>query len=611
MPPSPPGHLSDPISSNETETETPIIDAAQAVLRLVQCSRCSRPLHIPLRLPCGNTLCRGCLPPLHRRNGITYPGNEERKQGFTCLSCLRDHCVGDCGTDVLLTRLVEVFDEVLAPPRSSTTTTSSDVAAGGSDLDTPGVDEGGYTLKWKSSGETHTATVEGGGGLLGCIYALVREGRFGFNATEIRGEGYGRLDQGKTTAASFARLKNAIRNELDCHVCYSMILDPLTTTCGHTFCQGCVAMVLDHSDLCPVCRRKLNLASTVHSEPINRRVSELMENLFPDEVAARREASIRDGTNLSETTLPLFVSALSLPTMPTFLHIFEPRYRLMIRRVMQTQGRKFGMVMYNRAGRIQEGLGRSPFLRYGTVLVVDRCEVLPDGRSLVVATGTSRFKVVSSEVVDGYHVGRVQRIDDLSITEEESREAAETSAAVDSNPPPMTSLERPLETMSTQDLLQISLDFVRRQQGQGAPWLRPRTLLAYGNVPIDPAQFPWWFASVLPVWEEEKYALLSAPSVRERLKITARWVRKLESRNCRPSPRLCPYPSDSGDRDNRIHAVVIKRVYCVYTILHVGLCLLWLWLSVQRNGCPGGPVFFKWRPRIQDNPSYALIAPAS
>ncbi|KAL5359811.1 PUA-like domain-containing protein [Aspergillus floccosus] len=483
---------SSPTPSLPSTDQTSDIPLTQAVLRLIQCSQCSRPLQTPLRLPCGNTVCRGCLPPLHRRRGVTYPATEERKDGFTCSACLGEHCVGDCGTDVLLTRLVEVFDEVLR----------SDATEAG---ESPNGEDG----------------LRGG---MEELYALIRANRFDYNAYGGTCERDGQTDA--RSAMVLARLTERLRGELDCHVCYSLILDPLTTCCGHTFCHRCVAMVLDHSDLCPVCRRKLNMSSTLQCEPVNKRVAALIETLFPEQIASRREASALEESNPNETSLPLFVSSLSLPTMPTFLHIFEPRYRLMIRRVMQSRGRKFGMVMYNRAGRLQEGLGRSQFLQYGTVLVVDRYELLPDGRSLVVATGVSRFKVLGSVLVDGYHVGRIQRVEDISITEEEAREALETSAtAVDA----VEGSERPLDSMSTQELFQFGLDFVRRQHGQGAVWLRPRALLAYGDIPTDPVRFPWWFASILPVWEEEKYALLSATSVRERLKITARWIRKLES----------------------------------------------------------------------------------
>ncbi|GAB1200090.1 hypothetical protein APSETT444_009457 [Aspergillus pseudonomiae] len=376
---------------------------------------------------------------------------------------------------------------------------------------------------------TVVKSAEAAGGLLEGMYGLVKCGRFDYDASDLKFEIHEPIHQDNQR---FERLKDAVRNELDCQVCYSLILDPLTTSCGHTFCRGCVVMALEHSDLCPACRRKLNMASTVKSEPTNKRISDIMETLFPEEVALRRDTSAQEATAPDdEAIIPLFISSLSLPTMPTFLHVFEARYRLMIQRVMQTRERRFGMVMYNRAGRFQQGLGRSQFMQYGTALVVDRYELLPDGRSLVVATGLYRFKVLSSYVLDMYYVGRIQRLDDISVIEEENREALETSVAdASSLSAADASGEQPLESMSTQQLFQLGLDFVRKQHSQAAPWLHPRVLLAYGDIPTEPSHFPWWFASVLPVWEEEKYKLLSTTSVRERLKITARWVRKLDSR---------------------------------------------------------------------------------
>ncbi|KOC17226.1 putative ATP-dependent protease (CrgA) [Aspergillus flavus AF70] len=440
--------------------------------------------------------------------------------GFTCHwgtdnGCAGEHCLGDCGADVLLSRLVDVFDAVLCN------------SSAGSEA--PLGNECGFRVTWTGLRGDQPGTVaksaDAAGGLLEGMYDLVKCGRFDYDASDLKFEMHEPIDQENQR---FERLKDAVQNELDCQVCYSLILDPLTTSCGHTFCRRCVAMALDHSDLCPACRRKLNMASTVKSEPTNKRISDIIETLYPEQVALRRDTSAQEVTALDdEAILPLFVSSLSLPTMPTFLHVFEARYRLMMQRVMQSRGRRFGMVMFNRAGRFQQGLGRSQFMQYGTALVVDRYELLPDGRSLVVATGLYRFKVLSSYMLDMYYVGKIQRVDDISVIEEENREALETSVADASG-------EQPLESMSTQQLFQLGLDFVRKQHRQAAPWLHPRVLLAYGDIPTEPSHFPWWFASVLPVWEEEKYTLLSTTSVRERLKITARWVRKLESRECDP-----------------------------------------------------------------------------
>ncbi|PYI30151.1 hypothetical protein BP00DRAFT_437037 [Aspergillus indologenus CBS 114.80] len=460
----------------------------------IQCARCSQILRSPLRLPCGNSICRSCLPPIYQRTGITYPANEERKHGFLCYwgkadACTGEHCLGDCGADVLLSRLADVFEEVLADDRGD------------------GSSQGASTVTWKASRDesqemtTQCETI--GTDLLKGIYCLVKEGRFDYDASE----------------RSYTKLKNAIRNELDCQVCYSLILDPLTTPCGHTFCRDCVTMVMDHSDLCPVCRRKLNMSLTSRREPSNLRISTILETLFPEQLAMRKDGTSDDDDAAAaddEQTLPLFVNSLSFPTMPTFLHIFEPRYRIMMRRVMETRGKKFGMVTYNRGSRPQPGLGRSEFMQYGTVLMVDRYELLPDGRSLVIATGVSRFKVSSSEVVDGYHVGRVQRVEDMPITEEERLESLETSVTMEA--PPAASADpadTPIEVLPTQQLFQMALDFIDEQRRKGVAWLHPRVLMAYGDAPTDPALFPWWLASVYPLWEDDKYSLLATTSVRD------------------------------------------------------------------------------------------------
>ncbi|KAL0175891.1 hypothetical protein M9458_028221, partial [Cirrhinus mrigala] len=44
--------------------------------------------------------------------------------------------------------------------------------------------------------------------------------------------------------------------------------------------------------------------------------------------------------------IPIFVCTVAYPGIPCPLHIFEPRYRLMMRRCMETGTKKFGMCSY-------------------------------------------------------------------------------------------------------------------------------------------------------------------------------------------------------------------------------------------------------------------------
>jgi Lon protease-like protein len=247
---------------------------------------------------------------------------------------------------------------------------------------------------------------------------------------------------------------------------------------------------------------------------------------------------------MGDLDTPLFICTLSFPSMPTFLHIFEPRYRLMIRRAMESGERKFGMLLHNPTMSSQGDLGPVPFYQYGTLLHIISMQLLPDGRSLIETTGVSRFRVLRYGTLDGYTVGQIQRIDDISLTDEENLEASETSQS--SHPHALSAAEhfgappyhgrprRPpgvldLDTTSTKDLMEIATRFVRTMQAQSAPWLQTRVLQVYGEFPNDPALFPWWFASILPIMDAEKYKLLETKSVRQRLKICVGWILRIEA----------------------------------------------------------------------------------
>ena len=382
------------------------------------------------------------------------------------------------------------------------------------------------------------------GGRLLATFTMAEIGELRYDAevayTPITGGGdaYGHLDR-----ALLEHLKEVTRGEMDCQVCYATMLDPLTTPCGHTFCRKCVARILDHSSGCPACRRPLYIPpGAPASYPSNNCLSKLLLTLCPETVAIRAEQVEQEETALramqgdpltDQHEIPLFVCTLAYPEMPTFLHVFEPRYRLMIRRAMESGTRRFGMVLHNSRGVPQGPLGRAPFMQHGTLLHVENMQLLPDGRSIIETRGLHRFRVLEHGVLDGYAVARVERVHDVPLPEEEALEADEVSSAAASaaaTPPSPTSAAGPppLAALSTLELLHIGTDFVARMRAAAAPWLAANYAAAYGPMPDDPALFPYWFASVLPIAEQEKYRLLPTRSVRERLKITAGWVRRVE-----------------------------------------------------------------------------------
>jgi Lon protease-like protein len=188
--------------------------------------------------------------------------------------------------------------------------------------------------------------------------------------------------------------------------------------------------------------------------------------------------------------------------------------------------RQFGLVMYNRYSEPQGELGNVHFYHYGTMVRIAEAQSSMSGVSMVELQGQYRFRVTSHSLIDGYSVGTVERIDDVDVAEEERIEAEETSAPPAEDEDPNTpSIDR----MSTQDLLALVKDFISRNQARSTGWLQQNVLDVHGQPPDDAAAFPWWFASVVPLIDEEKYKLLPTRTVRERLKIVAQWVRRIEA----------------------------------------------------------------------------------
>lgn len=78
------------------------------------------------------------------------------------------------------------------------------------------------------------------------------------------------------------------------------------------------------------------------------------------------------------------------------------RYRLMLRRCIESSSPRFGMVLPPR----ESAAGAT---EYGTMLEIRSVQMLNDGRSMIETVGSWRFKVLEKGTLDGYSVGRVER----------------------------------------------------------------------------------------------------------------------------------------------------------------------------------------------------------
>ncbi|KAG0738386.1 hypothetical protein G6F57_007339 [Rhizopus arrhizus] len=227
---------------------------------------------------------------------------------------------------------------------------------------------------------------------------------------------------------------------LECAICCNRFNLPTTTPCGHTFCRNCLVRSLDHQHACPFCRDPLDVCP-----PPNQLLSAVIQQMFGEEASA-------DGLEPSDDRIPLMVGSLAFPGVSCVIHVFEPRYRLMLRRVMQSGRRRFGLCLLKR--KTERG-----YYTYGTMLELMHVQTLPDGRSIVEAVGSHRFHVVSAHLVDGYHLAEIERVDDLDREQQQMLEqqqilrasasrARSQQQSVESRPPMITARPRPSVPLS-------------------------------------------------------------------------------------------------------------------------------------------------------------------
>ncbi|PRP83620.1 LON peptidase N-terminal domain and ring finger 3 [Planoprotostelium fungivorum] len=269
-------------------------------------------------------------------------------------------------------------------------------------------------------------------------------------------------------------------DDLQCTLCHELLYDPVTPRCGHTFCRLCLSRSLDHNDACPVCRTPL--PASLNRQNGDKTVCLLLEENYAVKYGERAEATRRELEEL-QTNVPIFVCALLFPTLPMPLHIFEPRYRLMLRRCMESGTRRFGMVAHTSRG----------FARYGTMAQIGEVQMLLDGRSLIDTTGTQRFKVLDHSTKDGYMVAKIEFIEDEPMSPSDTLACQHLAAELRMN------LQAWIHSLSTENQFRLTE--------------------AYGPIPEDPNKLSWWLANIAPIGESEQLSLLPSTSVLERLQM--------------------------------------------------------------------------------------------
>jgi Lon protease-like protein len=107
--------------------------------------------------------------------------------------------------------------------------------------------------------------------------------------------------------------------------------------------------------------------------------------------------------------IPLFpLSVVLFPHMPLPLHIFEERYRQMMRDC-EDEGTSFGVVAIREG---VEAMGPATPHPVGTLAQLRKVEKLDDGRYNLLVVGASRFRIVGLSTRKPYLVGEIEYLQD-------------------------------------------------------------------------------------------------------------------------------------------------------------------------------------------------------
>ncbi|XP_027356385.1 LON peptidase N-terminal domain and RING finger protein 1 isoform X2 [Abrus precatorius] len=293
-------------------------------------------------------------------------------------------------------------------------------------------------------------------------------------------------------------------DDFDCTLCLKLLYEPVTTPCGHSFCRSCLYQSMDCGNRCPLCRTVLFISPRTCSISVT--LKNIIQKNFPEEYAERKQE--HDGLiNAGVDLLPLFVMDVVIPCQRFPLNIFEARYRLMVRRIMEGN-RRMGMVIIDSStGSLAE---------FACEVEITECEPLPDGRFYIEIESRRRFRIIRSWDQDGYRVAEVEWIQDIMPTE--------------------GTREREILQELTYNAAESARSWIGRAKEAAGHDQRKLEKLASVEVmmpsPRDPERFSFWLATLSNRRPSERLDLLRIRDTTERIRRGLIFLRQ-EEQGCR------------------------------------------------------------------------------
>ncbi|KAG8463043.1 hypothetical protein KFE25_001816 [Diacronema lutheri] len=183
----------------------------------------------------------------------------------------------------------------------------------------------------------------------------------------------------------------------ECPICLHSLCEPLSLECGHAFCRLCLLQstrLAPDGRACPLCRRLVGADPATH--PVDAELATKVRTAIGDAAYTER---VRAHSEKVDTFLAESNAVLPIFTMPpgasvgahVNLHLFEPRYKILIRRAIA-------------GNRLFVFTAQPPHAGIaGVVVRIDVARFLPDGRCNISGVGIEAVRLGETWVEEGTH----------------------------------------------------------------------------------------------------------------------------------------------------------------------------------------------------------------
>ncbi|CAG8541673.1 16148_t:CDS:2 [Acaulospora colombiana] len=180
---------------------------------------------------------------------------------------------------------------------------------------------------------------------------------------------------------------------LECQVCLKLCIYPVTTPCGHTFCDECITNFMKHNDVCPLITCRNNLQGSdknyFYSHPVDSQ----------DYIKYEKRRKFAEIMLYEEMSILVVQSEVSYELGESY--VIPVKYNKMIKKCLESYHRKFGVALkcpekiYHDGGTIMEVVNAIPGIDRSLELTV---------------IAKDRFRVLERKRKDDYDVAKVELV---------------------------------------------------------------------------------------------------------------------------------------------------------------------------------------------------------